>query len=125
VAVRQPKEEVTMDSKQPNFGDGTGLVPVIIQDFASKEVLMLAFMNQQAWQKTLETGEVWLWSRSRQTLWHKGGASGNILKVKQIWLDCDCDSVLLLVRSTGPVCHTGKESCFFDRISGLRTRKGN
>lgn len=92
--------------------DEKGLVPAIIQDAASKEVLTLAYMNKEAFEKTAETKETWLYSRSRQELWHKGETSGNTQKVLEIRYDCDQDAVLLLVEPNGPACHTGDYSCF-------------
>lgn len=96
----------------PDFSKG--LVPAIAQDCASGEVLMLAYMNEDAWRKTLETGEAHYWSRSRRELWHKGGTSGNVQKVRALRLDCDNDTVLLLVEQQGgAACHTGRRSCFY------------
>ena len=98
----------------PDFKKGGGLVPAIAQDAATAEVLMLAYMNRQAWEKTLETGEAHYWSRSRETLWHKGATSGNVQKIKAIRLDCDLDAVVLLVEQVGgAACHEGHRSCFF------------
>ena len=94
-----------------------GLVPAIAQDYRSAEVLMLAFMNQEAWQKTLDTGIVHYWSRSRRRLWKKGEQSGNMQEVKEIRVDCDLDCVLIKVRQVGgAACHTGYRSCFFNLI---------
>mgnify|MGYP001377240555 FL=1 len=92
--------------------DENGLVPVIVQDHRSKEVLTLAFMNKEAIQKTISTGETWFWSRSRQSLWHKGETSGNTQQVLSLTLDCDGDALLARVIPKGPACHTGKQSCF-------------
>ena len=90
-----------------------GLVPAIVQDYLDGAVLMLAWMNQQALQKTLETGETWFWSRSRQEYWHKGETSGHLQQVKSIRYDCDCDAILVTVEQIGDVaCHTGERSCF-------------
>ncbi len=89
------------------------LIPAIVQDAQSKEVLMLAYMNEEALQKTLATGYAHYYSRSRQRLWKKGETSGNVQKVKAIRLDCDSDAVLLEVEQTGPACHTGRKSCFY------------
>lgn len=93
--------------------DENGLVPAIVQDAASGQVLMLAYMNQAAYQRTLETGQAHFWSRSRRELWHKGATSGNIQQVVSIFLDCDADTLLLKVTPAGPACHTGAVSCFF------------
>ncbi len=96
----------------PDFSKG--LVPAIVQDAEDGEVLMLAYMNETAWQKTLETGEAHYWSRSRQKLWHKGESSGNVQKVHSIRIDCDLDTVLLQVTQIGgAACHTGRRSCFY------------
>lgn len=105
------------NSKQilvPDFDKGGGLVPVITQNSTDGKVLMLAYMNKEAWKKTLETGEAYYYSRSRNTLWHKGGTSGHTQKVKEIMLDCDLDTVLLKVDQIGgAACHNGFESCFY------------
>ncbi len=96
-----------------------GLIPAIVQDVASGEVLMLAFMDQQAWDRTLATGEAHYFSRSRRTLWHKGATSGHVQRVKEIYLDCDRDTVLLKVEQVGgAACHTGYRSCFYRRYDG-------
>ena len=97
--------------------DAQGLIPAIIQDYKDKTVLMMAFMNKESLQKTLETGETWFYSRSRKKLWHKGETSGHIQQVKSILADCDQDCLLITVEQIGDVaCHTGKRSCFFERI---------
>nr|BAL53497.1 phosphoribosyl-AMP cyclohydrolase [uncultured Chloroflexota bacterium] len=93
--------------------DERGLIPVIVQDARTGEVLTLAYMNALALQRTLESGETHFWSRSRQALWHKGETSGNIQKVVEIRLDCDGDALLVRVEPAGPACHTGQHSCFF------------
>lgn len=93
--------------------DPAGLIPAIVQDAATKDVLTLAYMNAESLAKTLETGETWFYSRSRQELWHKGGTSGNIQKVMEIRYDCDADALLVLVIPTGPACHTGAQTCFY------------
>lgn len=89
------------------------LIPVIAQQYDSKEVLMQAWMNREAIQKTLETGNVYYWSRSRNALWLKGETSGHTQKLVEFRLDCDKDSILLLVDQTGPACHTNRPSCFY------------
>ena len=104
-----------MAQLQPDFGPdfSKGLVPAIAQDAATGEVLMLAYMNEEAWKRTLETGEAHYWSRSRKELWHKGGTSGNVQKVLSIRLDCDSDTVLLKIEQIGgAACHEGYHSCF-------------
>jgi len=90
-----------------------GLIPAIVQNNQSLEVLMMGWMNSDSLQRTRETGEAWFWSRSRQELWHKGSTSGNTQRVIQIKVDCDGDTLLLLVNPAGPVCHTGARTCFY------------
>jgi phosphoribosyl-AMP cyclohydrolase len=100
-----------------DFSKLGGLVPAIVQDYQSGEVLMLAFMNQEAWQETLSTGKATYYSRSRQQLWVKGKTSGNVQIVKEIRIDCDNDTVLLKVEQVGgAACHTGHRSCFYQKI---------
>ncbi len=89
-----------------------GLVPAILQEQATGKVLMMAWMNPEALEKTVETGEAWFWSRSRQELWHKGGTSGNTQKILSVGVDCDGDTLLVQVMPKGPACHTGSWSCF-------------
>ncbi len=98
-----------------NFGEN-GLVPAIAQEANTGVVLMQAYMNREAFDKTLETGYAHYYSRSRQQLWKKGETSGNVQEVVRISLDCDCDCVLLQVKQTGPACHTGKYSCFYNQV---------
>jgi len=93
--------------------DERGLVPAIVQNAATGEVLMLAYMNAESVKKTIETGETWFWSRSRNALWHKGETSGNTQRVVSIKIDCDGDTLLIRVEPRGPACHTGKPTCFF------------
>ena len=95
-----------------------GLIPAIVQDADSGEVLMLGYMNRESIELTLSSGEVWFYSRSRQELWHKGATSGNSLLVRELWLDCDGDAILVKAKPLGPTCHTGERSCFFQRLSG-------
>jgi phosphoribosyl-AMP cyclohydrolase len=100
----------------PDFSKG--LLPVIVQDAVSNEVLMLAYMNEQAWRKTLESGEGWYWSRSRSRLWHKGESSGHVQIVRSVRLDCDSDAILLFVEQKGgAACHTGRRSCFYRELN--------
>ena len=102
---------------QLNFSKGNGLLPAIAQDHHSGRILMLAYINKNSWEKTLETGEAHYWSRSRQELWHKGGTSGHVQKVKEIYVDCDQDTVVFKVEQIGgAACHTGYESCFFQKV---------
>lgn len=93
--------------------DSRGLLPAIVQDAETSEVLMMAWMNEEALRRTVETGEAHFWSRSRNALWRKGATSGNVLRVQEMRIDCDADSLLLKVRPAGPACHTGGRSCFF------------
>lgn len=93
--------------------DENGLIPAIVQDASSGEVLMLAYMNAESLRRTLESGQAWFWSRSRQELWHKGATSGNFLNVKAILKDCDEDALVVKVEPLGPACHTGNRSCFY------------
>ena len=95
-----------------NFEKMGGLVPAIVQDNVTRKVLMLGFMNKEAYQKTMETGKVTFWSRTRNRLWTKGETSGNFLNVKEILLDCDGDTLLIKARPDGPVCHTGADTCW-------------
>jgi len=102
---------------EPDFKKGNGLVPVIVQDDKTGDVLMLAYMNQEAWRKTQETGNATFWSRSRNSLWLKGETSGHVQVVKSVFIDCDDDTVLLRVEQIGgAACHTGHRSCFYRRI---------
>ncbi len=103
----------------PDFTKQNGLLPAIVQNAADGTVLMLAYMNQPAWEKTIETGKAHYWSRSRQKLWMKGEESGNVQIVRDIFIDCDSDTILLKVEQVGgAACHTGYESCFYRRYEG-------
>lgn len=100
-----------------NFDKGKGLLPAIVQDHTSRKVLMLAFVSPESWNKTLETGEAHYWSRTRQEIWHKGGTSGHVQKIKEIYADCDDDTLLFVVEQVGgAACHTGHESCFHKKV---------
>jgi len=103
-----PDETVKKEIKY----DERGLVPAIAQDLYSGEILMMAYMNEESLQKTLETGNATFWSRSRQKLWMKGETSGNVLQVQRIMMDCDGDTLVMLVNAAGPACHTGERTCF-------------
>ncbi len=96
--------------------DERGLIPAVVQDIETGDVLMVAWMNAEALRLTRETGEAHFWSRSRRTLWHKGETSGNVQRVRDIWVDCDADTLLLKVDPAGPACHTGERSCFYRRL---------
>jgi phosphoribosyl-AMP cyclohydrolase len=93
-----------------------GLIPVVVQDAETKEVLMLAYANKEALIHTLKTGRATYWSRSRQQLWVKGETSGHTQKIKSVLTDCDCDTLLYIVEQKGPACHTGSHNCFFNRL---------
>ncbi len=101
----------------PDFSKNNGLISAIAQDAETKEVLMSAFMNKEAWEKTLETGYVHYYSRSRDCLWKKGGTSGHVQEVVSIRIDCDSDCVLLLIKQIGAACHTNHISCFYQELS--------
>jgi phosphoribosyl-AMP cyclohydrolase len=104
---------------EPNFAKGDGLVPAIVQDAETKEVLMMAYMNRESWEATLKTGKATYWSRSRQQLWLKGETSGHVQLIKDIFIDCDDDTILLQVKQLGEAaCHTGYRSCFYRKLSG-------
>ncbi len=105
-----------------DFSKNSGLIPAIVQDFRSGKVLMLAYINQASWEKTLKKGEAHYWSRSRQEIWHKGESSGHVQKIREIYADCDNDTVLFRVEQIGgAACHTGHETCFYKKVS----RDGN
>jgi len=104
---------------EPNFAKGDGLIPAIVQDADTKEILMMAYMNRESWEATLHTGKATYWSRSRQKLWLKGESSGNVQIVKAVFIDCDEDTILLQVKQIGEAaCHTGYRSCFYRKLSG-------
>ena len=105
-----------MDINLIDFNKGNGLIPTIIQEYKSKEVLMLAYMSKESLIKTLETKQTWFYSRSRNELWNKGATSGNIQIVKEIKIDCDLDTILILVEQVGVACHTGELSCFHKKL---------
>ncbi|MFT3895436.1 MAG: phosphoribosyl-AMP cyclohydrolase [Anaerolineales bacterium] len=107
------KEELLSEIKY----DANGLVPAIVQDATTKEVLMMAYMNAELLRMTIEKGETVFWSRSRQELWHKGATSGNVQCVVDIRVDCDEDTLLVSVNPAGPACHTGERTCFY-RVIG-------
>ncbi len=97
--------------------DEKGLIPAIVQDADTGEVLMLGYMNKEALRRTLSSGEVWFYSRRRQELWHKGETSGSRLIVRELWQDCDGDTILVKAKPLGPVCHTGNKTCFFQKLT--------
>jgi len=98
-----------------NFDD-RGLVPVVVQDVHTKDVLMLAYADAEAIKRTLDSGTTWFWSRSRREYWNKGATSGNVQRVIEVRYDCDSDAVLMIVDPAGPACHTGERSCFFSTL---------
>ncbi|EJS67400.1 phosphoribosyl-AMP cyclohydrolase [Bacillus cereus] len=99
---------------KPNFSKG--LLPAVVIEEDTKEVLMLAYMNEEAYEKTLKTKKTWFYSRSRQSLWNKGETSGNVQYVQSLYLDCDQDSIVVVVKQVGPACHTGEKTCFHYKI---------
>ena len=105
----------TLDSLKYN---SDGLIPAIAQQFDTHEVLMMAWMNRESIAETLETGRVCYWSRSRNRFWRKGESSGQMQVLKEFRFDCDADTLLLLVDQTGPACHTGRRSCFYNKVEG-------
>ncbi len=96
--------------------DEKGLIPAVVQDAKTGEVLMLGYMNRESVELTLRDGQVWFYSRSRQELWHKGATSGNYLVVEELRTDCDSDAILVKAKPMGPTCHTGERSCFFRKL---------
>ncbi|MDO4848532.1 MAG: phosphoribosyl-AMP cyclohydrolase [Coriobacteriia bacterium] len=106
---------VSLDAARVKF-DAAGLVPCVVQQEGSGEVLMVAWMNAESLALTVKTGTTWFWSRSRQELWNKGATSGNMQQVKHLLVDCDADTLVAVVDSPGPACHTGHRSCFFREI---------
>ncbi len=105
-------EEIKFDEK--------GLVPAIVQDAETGEVLMLAYMNRESFERSVSTGRTWFWSRSRGEFWCKGETSGNRQYIREMYYDCDADTLLVKVRQVGPACHTGSRSCFFNRVEGVK-----
>ncbi len=108
-----------MNFSDINFDRLNGLIPAVIQDASTREVLMVGFMNKEALQKTLEDGKVTFWSRTKQRLWQKGETSGNFLQVCDVRLDCDQDTVLILAKPVGPTCHAGQRTCFGEGSLGV------
>ena len=102
--------------KKLDFKKGNGLIPVVVQEAESKELLMLAYANEEALQKTLSTGYAHYWSRSRNKLWMKGETSGHLQKIVNVLADCDYDTLLYIVEQKGPACHTGKHTCFHNKL---------
>lgn len=117
-------ERLGVDVANVRF-DERGLVPAVVQQEGTGEVLMVAWMSEESLALTLETGTTWFWSRSRQELWNKGATSGNMQHVRRVLVDCDADTLLVEVDSPGPACHTGHRSCFFREIAGTAERDGD
>lgn len=105
------------DTELERYFKKSDLIPAIIQEDSTNQVLMLAYMSRESMKKTLETGYTWFWSRSRQELWNKGATSGHLQRVVSICSDCDDDTLLIRVVQTGAACHTGSHSCFFNEIN--------
>ena len=99
-----------------DFSKGNGIVPVIVQDANTKEILTLAYSNKESLERTLSTGNSWFWSRTRKKLWMKGEESGNTQKVREVLVDCDSDALIYLVEPAGPACHTGERACFHNSL---------
>ena len=114
VEQKEERKRATLDLNK-YFQKGA-LVPAIVQDAKNGQVLMLAYMNCESLQKTLETGYTWFWSRSRNELWNKGATSGHVQKIVEMYSDCDDDTLLIKVEQTGAACHTGHRSCFYTKL---------
>ncbi len=106
---------VALADLEPRF-DAQGLIPCVVQQEGTGEVLMVAWMNRESLELTVKTGTTWFWSRSRQELWNKGATSGNMQQVKRLLVDCDADTLVCVVDSPGPACHTGHRSCFYREV---------
>ena len=114
------KGQIEINKIELDFKKGNGLIPTIIQDYYSGEVLMLAYMSKKSYELTQKTNQTWFYSRSRNELWNKGATSGNFQEVKEIWSDCDNDTLLLLVNQVGAACHTGNRSCFYRNLDSVK-----
>ena len=110
-------ETVTIKDLQLKL-DANGLIPAVVQQYNTGEVLMVAWMSEESLRLTFQTGTTWFWSRSRQELWNKGATSGNMQQVKRILVDCDADTLVVEVDSPGPACHTGNRTCFYRELKG-------
>jgi phosphoribosyl-AMP cyclohydrolase / phosphoribosyl-ATP pyrophosphohydrolase len=108
-----------------DFAKMDGLIPAVVQDASTREILMVGFMNEQAWEKTRRTGHVTFWSRTRNTLWTKGETSGNYLVARRVRTDCDQDTLLIEADPKGPTCHTGAYSCFFNDLALAEAAAGD
>ena len=109
--------DVTLDPDKLVWDD-RGLIPAVVQDAVTHEVLMMAYMNRESLTRSQRDGETWFWSRSRRALWHKGATSGHRQHIREIRVDCDADTLLILVDPMGPACHTGSTSCFYRTLEG-------
>ena len=117
ISLESCKKRVQRARKQlKKYFEKSELIPAVVQEKETGEVLMLAYMNEESLQKTLETGYTWFWSRSRRCLWNKGATSGHVQKIHAIYADCDNDTLLITVTQTGSACHTGSHSCFFNLL---------
>jgi len=105
--------------------DEHGLIPAVVQEARTGQVLMVAYMNREALERCLATGETWFWSRSRKALWHKGETSGNVQRVREVRVDCDGDTLLVRVEPAGPACHTGHHTCFYRALAVLPKESGS
>lgn len=119
------KEQLSLEQVVENIRWSDGLVPAIVQDADTREVLMMAYMNRESLKLSLESGETWFWSRSRQELWHKGATSGNVQSIISLKYDCDGDTLLVEVKPSGPACHTGEVTCFHNEIIGLPVKSAD
>ncbi|OMF10572.1 bifunctional phosphoribosyl-AMP cyclohydrolase/phosphoribosyl-ATP pyrophosphatase [Paenibacillus amylolyticus] len=119
------KEQLSLEQVVEHIRWSDDLVPAIVQDVDTREVLMMAYMNRESLKLSLESGETWFWSRSRQELWHKGATSGNVQTITSLKYDCDGDTLLVEVKPNGPACHTGAVTCFHNEIIGLPEKSAN
>uniref|UniRef100_UPI00403F434C bifunctional phosphoribosyl-AMP cyclohydrolase/phosphoribosyl-ATP diphosphatase HisIE n=1 Tax=Paenibacillus sp. FSL R5-0490 TaxID=1920424 RepID=UPI00403F434C len=119
------KEQLSLEQVVEHIRWSDGLVPAIVQDVDTREVLMMAYMNRESLKLSLESGETWFWSRSRQELWHKGATSGNVQTITSLKYDCDGDTLLVEVKPNGPACHTGAVTCFHNEIIGLQEKSAD
>lgn len=120
ISHKTPKNRTEIEDHLDRYFAKSDLIPAIVQDFETDEVLMMAYMNRESFEKTLNTGETWFYSRSRNELWHKGETSGHTQKIITINADCDDDTLLIKVKPNGPACHTGKNSCFYKEIARFK-----
>jgi len=116
--IEAPTEQITVATLDDIAFDAHGLIAAVVQDVAAGEVRMVGYMNREALARTIDTGQVWFWSRSRGAYWRKGETSGNTLAMVEVLVDCDGDALLIRVHPTGPTCHTGARTCFFRRLAG-------